>query len=104
MPLMRRVARRGFSNHPFKKNYAIVKVERLNVFNDGEKVTRASLMEKGMLRTGKLPVKILGNGEVKKKLIVEVDKLTAGARAEILKAGGEVIEVGQRVKVENDGS
>ncbi len=91
MPLYRRIARRGFSNYPFKKKFATVNLEALNSFNDGEKVTRESLVEKGIVRLKKLPIKILGDGEITKKLVVEVNKLTAHAREKIIKMGGEVI-------------
>jgi large subunit ribosomal protein L15 len=95
MPLYRRIARRGFSNYPFKKEYALVKLGDLNVFADGETVDRKSLVAKGLLTSGapalsKVPIKILGNGEISKKLIVNVDKLTAGAKEKIEKAGGKV--------------
>jgi large subunit ribosomal protein L15 len=98
MPLYRRIARRGFSNHPFKNEYALIKLETLNAFADGETVDKRSLVAKGLLTSGKLPVKILGNGELSKKIIVDVDKLTAGARDKIEKAGGKVTARPKAVK------
>ena len=91
MPLYRRIARRGFSNYPFRKEYAIIGVQDLNRFDDGEKVDRESLLAKGLLRSRKLPIKILGNGSIEKKLILDVDKITAGALEKIIGAGGEVL-------------
>lgn len=92
MPLFRRVARRGFSNEPFKKVYEVLNVSDLNRFSDGETVHRESLKARGLLKKGGLPVKILGDGELTKKLSVSVDKISATAREKILAAGGEVVE------------
>lgn len=92
MPLYRRIARKGFSNYPFKKEYVCINVESLETkFNDGETVNRASLVEKGFIssKTDSM-VKILGNGEFTKKLTVDVDKVSASAKAKIEKAGGSV--------------
>jgi large subunit ribosomal protein L15 len=90
MPLFRRVARRGFSNYPFKKCYAIVPLSALNAFADGETVSRESLRAKGLVRGRQLPVKILAGGELAKKLTVQVDKVSAGAATKIEAAGGRV--------------
>lgn len=92
MPLYRRIARKGFSNYPFKKEYVCINVESLETkFNDGETVNRASLVEKGFIssKTDSM-VKILGNGELTKKLTVDVDKVSASAKAKIEKVGGLV--------------
>ena len=92
MPLYRRIARRGFSNYPFKKEYVCINVEVLEAkFNDGETVDKKSLAEKGFI-SSKTPslVKILGNGEITKKLTVSVDKVSESAKAKIEKAGGSV--------------
>ena len=91
MPLYRRIARRGFSNYPFRKEYAIIAVQDLNRFDDGEEVNRESLLAKGLLRSRKLPIKILCNGDIEKKLTFDVDKITAGALEKITRAGGEVL-------------
>jgi large subunit ribosomal protein L15 len=90
MPLFRRVARRGFSNYPFHKEYATVKLEKLNVFGDGEVVDRSSLLAHKLVRASDRLIKILAGGELKKKLSVRVDKVSAGARAAIEAAGGTV--------------
>jgi large subunit ribosomal protein L15 len=90
MPLFRRVARRGFSNYPFRKEYATVKLEKLNVFADGEAVNRASLLARGLIRASDRLVKILAGGKLERKLTVKVDKVSAGARAAIEAAGGSV--------------
>ena len=92
MPLYRRIAHRGFSNYPFKKEYAEINVGELEIkFNDGDTVTVESLREKGIVKGKKTLVKILGNGEIKKKLNVQIEKVTSGAREKLEKAGGTVI-------------
>ena len=100
MPLYRRIARKGFSNYPFKKEYVCINVELLETkFNDGETVNKASLIEKGFISSkSNSMVKVLGNGEitkklsfnVDKKLTVEVAKVSASAKEKIEKAGGSV--------------
>ena len=92
MPLYRRIAHKGFSNYPFKKEYVCINVEQLDAkYNDGETVNKESLVAKGFISSKKTAlVKILGNGDVKKKLTVEVDKVSESAKAKIEKAGGSV--------------
>ncbi len=93
MPLYRRVAKRGFSNYPFKKEFEVINLSRLeNVFADGETVNMQSLREKGLV-SGNKDVKILGNGEITKKLKVEVASLSKSAREKLEKAGGTVVAV-----------
>lgn len=93
MPLFRRVAARGFSNHPFKVEFVGVNVSSLNErFVDGEKVNHETLVEKGLIKKGEKNIKILGAGELDKKLDVEIKKVTAGAKEQIVKAGGTVVE------------
>ena len=92
MPLYRRIAHKGFSNYPFKKEYVCINVEQLDAkYNDGETVNKESLVAKGFIYSKKTAlVKVLGNGDVKKKLTVEVDKVSESAKAKIEKAGGSV--------------
>lgn len=92
MPLYRRIAHRGFSNYPFKKEYSIINVCFLESnFESGETVDKASLLAKNLIDSDKVSVKILGNGELTKKLTVNVDKVSASAKAKIEKAGGSVV-------------
>jgi large subunit ribosomal protein L15 len=99
MPLYRRIAHRGFSNYPFKEEYTVINVSRLEgKFKDGDLVNEDSLRDKGFLKGKKSMAKILGDGEIKIKLDIQVEKVTAGARAKIEKAGGKVLE-----KEGNDG-
>lgn len=96
MPLYRRIARRGFSNYPYRKEYAVVNLELIAAkFAEGDTVNRESLIEKGLLKKSALLVKILGNGDVDTKLTVCADKVSAGAKEKIEKAGGSVSVSGE---------
>ena len=91
MPLFRRIAQRGFSNYPFKKEYACVNVADINAkYSDGETVNKETLAAKGLLKGVNPLVKILGNGEITKKLSFNEDKISASAKDKIEKAGGSV--------------
>lgn len=91
MPLYRRIAHRGFSNYPFKKVYAIVNVSELEAkFEAGETVNRETLLAKGLIGSKKDLIKILGDGDLKKNLTVDVDKVSASAKTKIESAGGSV--------------
>lgn len=91
MPLYRRIAMRGFSNYPFKKEYATFNLSMIEAkYSDGETVDRETLKAKGLLKKAGMLVKILGDGDVTKKLTVSVDKVSASAKEKIEKAGGSV--------------
>ncbi len=93
MPLFRRVAARGFSNYPFKKTAVPVNLDLLEkFFEDGEKVNLETLVAKGLIKKSETNVKILGNGDIKKKLEVELTNVSATAKDKIVKAGGSVAE------------
>lgn len=93
MPLYRRVAKRGFSNYPFKKEYFAINLFLLEEkYADGESVNKESLLKKGLIKKECLLVKILGNGDLTKKLTVDVDKISASAKEKIEKAGGSVVK------------
>lgn len=89
MPLTRRLPKRGFTNI-FAKEYAIVNVSALNVFEDGAVVDNAALIEKGLIKKTLDGVKVLGGGELTKKLTVSVDKVTDSAKEKIEAIGGKV--------------
>ncbi|MDD5790675.1 MAG: 50S ribosomal protein L15 [Spirochaetia bacterium] len=96
MPLYRRIAHRGFSNYPFKKEYSVVNVTLLEEkYSDGDTVNKESLLEKGLVAKANALVKVLGTGDLTKKLTVEVDKVSASAKAKIEKAGGSVKEAAE---------
>jgi large subunit ribosomal protein L15 len=92
MPLYRRIAHKGFSNYPFKKEYVCINLVQLEAkYNDGETVDKESLIAKGFItKKSDSLVKILGDGDLKKKLNVVVDKVSASAQKKIEKAGGSV--------------
>ena len=89
MPLTRRLPKRGFTNI-FGKEYAIVNVSALNVFEDGAVVDANALIEKGLIKKTLDGVKVLGGGELQKKLTVSVDKVTDSAKEKIEAIGGKV--------------
>lgn len=82
----------GFTNHN-RVEYTAVNVSRLNgLFEDGDVVDGDSLVEKGVIKYNYIPVKVLGDGELTKKLTVKVDKVSASAQAKIEASGGKVEE------------
>jgi large subunit ribosomal protein L15 len=95
-PLIRRLpVRRGFRN-PFRVEYAPVNLSALAAFPASSEVTPDSLIESGVLRTRKLPVKVLGEGEVNVPLTVRAHRVSAAARVKIEAAGGTVEELTPR--------
>jgi large subunit ribosomal protein L15 len=100
MPLFRRLAQRGFSNYPFKKEFQIVNLEEIEKrYNEGETVDETSLYNKRLIKGSKkgmtvkaaFPVKVLGDGKLTKKLIFKISAISASAREKILNAGGTVV-------------
>ena len=90
MPLFRRIPKRGFSNAEFRKTFEVVNVADLEEkFESGTHVTREALLEAGLIRRPKAEIKILGDGELTKKLIVEAARYSETARKKIAAAGGE---------------
>ena len=89
LPIYRKLPKRGFSNYKFAKNYAIVNVSDLNKFNDGDTVNLAVLMEAGVIRKPLCGLKVLGNGELTKKITVEAAIFSASAKEKIEAAGGK---------------
>ncbi len=89
MPLTRRIPKRGFTNI-YRKEYAAVNVSALEAFENDTVVTAELLLESGLIRKRLDGVKILGGGELTKKLTVAVDKVTASAKEKIEANGGKV--------------
>ena len=88
IPLYRKLPKRGFNNK-FATTYAIVNVSDLEVFDNGTTVTLDLLLDKRIIRKSYDGLKVLGNGELTKKLTVEASIFSAGAKAKIEAAGGK---------------
>lgn len=93
MPLYRRVPKRGFKNI-FAKEHAILNVGDLNHFEDGTTISPELLLEKRLVRKSKDGVRILGGGELDKKLTVRAHHFSQSARQKIERAGGSVEVIG----------
>lgn len=93
LPLFRRLPKRGFSNAKFKVEYATINVSDLDNFEDGAVVTPELLKEMGIVKKQLAGIKVLGNGELTKKLTVKASKFSATAVEKIEKMGGKAEEV-----------
>ncbi|WLR41999.1 50S ribosomal protein L15 [Bacillus carboniphilus] len=87
LPLFKRLPKRGFTNIN-RKEYAIVNIETLNRFNDGDEITPELLLEVGLVSKLNAGIKVLGNGKLEKKLSVKANKFSASAKEAIESAGG----------------
>ena len=88
MPLTMRLPKRGFTNK-WRTEYVAINVDRLEVFEDGQVVSPVELIEMGIIKKIEDGVKIMGNGELTKKLTVQANKFTASAKEKIEAAGGK---------------
>ena len=88
MPLFQRLPKRGFTNI-FKQKWSVVNLAALNCFEDGTTVTPQLLKEAGLLKSLRDPLKILGDGELKRKLVVQAHRFSNQAQAKIEAAGGK---------------
>ena len=89
LPLYRKLPKRGFNNYRFAKKYAVINVQALNKFDDGEVVDIAALLSKGMINSAFDGVKVLGEGEITKKLTVKAAVFSASAKEKIEAVGGK---------------
>ena len=89
IPMYRRLPKRGFTNDMFKKVYAIINVADLDRFEEGTEVTVETLIAEGIIKDVKSGVKVLGNGEITKKLTVKANVFSASAKEKIEAAGGK---------------
>ena len=89
LPLYRKLPKRGFKNARFSKQYTIVNVQSLNKFNDGEVVDAEKLLSTGVIKNVFDGVKVLGEGEIAKKITVKAAIFSANAKAKIEAAGGK---------------
>ena len=87
-PLFQRLPKRGFTNIN-RKEYAVVNLDKLNVFEEGTEVSPELLIETGVVSNDKSGIKILGNGTLEKKLTVKAHKFSASAKEAIEKACGQ---------------
>jgi len=94
IPLARRIPKRGFNNGAFRKDYAIVNIEVLDVFEPGSVVDEAALRARGIVK-GRHDdgLKILGDGELTRPLTVRAEKFSEGAAAKLAAAGGTAVVV-----------
>ena len=88
-PIFRRLPKRGFKNRA-RIEYAVINLDTLNTFEEGSVVTAALLIEKGLIKKEYCGVKVLGNGELTKKLTVKANKVSASAKEAIEKVGGTI--------------
>jgi len=92
-PLVKRLpSTRGFTNI-FKTDYALVKVGRLEIFEEGTEVTPQKLLDVGLVKSLKKPVKILGDGELQRPLVVKANKFARTAKQKIEASGGSTEEI-----------
>ncbi len=89
LPLYRRLPKRGFSNAIFKKEYAVINVGDLNRFENGTVVTPALLKEKGIIKKQLSGIKVLGEGNLEKKLTIQANKFSESALEKIKESGSK---------------
>lgn len=98
LPLVQRLpTKRGFTNI-FKKRYIVINVGKLNIFEPGTEVDCGKLLEAGLVKSTRKPLKILSAGELDRGLIVRADKFSTAAKKKIEAAGGRVEEAGSAAK------
>lgn len=90
LPLFRRLPKRGFNNYEFRTEYAVVNVGDLNDFKDGSVIELKNLKESGLVKKEKDGIKMLGSGELTKKLTVKANKFSSTAKEKIENAGGKI--------------
>jgi len=89
-PILARIPKRGFSNAMFCRQYQVVNVADLDRFDDGARVDAAILASAGLVDNAEMPVKVLGDGQITKKVTVVARKFSASAKQKIEQAGGSV--------------
>jgi large subunit ribosomal protein L15 len=89
MPLYRKLPRRGFNNFNFKTSYQLVNLKHLDKI-DGDIVNRSTLLSAGLIRDNSQAIKLLGDGELSRAFTIELDQISASAKAEVEAAGGQI--------------
>ena len=96
MPIYRRVPNRGFTNARFRTDYTIINVGKLDAFDDGTVVDLEGILAKGLVSLNTRNLKVLGNGDLGKKLTVRAQKFSKSAAEKIQGAGGTVVRLDER--------
>jgi large subunit ribosomal protein L15 len=96
MPLYRRVPQRGFTNARFRTDYTIINVDALEAFENGDVVTLQAVLDNGLASLNTKNLKVLGAGELTKKLTVRAQKFSKSAVDKITAAGGSIVELNKR--------
>jgi len=92
-PLARRMPKLKGFNNPNRIKYQVVNLEKLNIFDEGTEIDIKRLHEKGLINSLKYPVKLLGDGEIRKKLIIKVNHASTSAIEKAEKAGAKIIKI-----------
>jgi large subunit ribosomal protein L15 len=90
-PLIMRLPKLKGFKQPNKKVYQVVNVEALNCYKDGEEVNIQSLLEKRLISKKDMPVKVLGDGKLEKKIVLRVQKVSSSAKAKVIASGGKIL-------------
>src|SRR5688572_9352500 len=90
-PLMRRIPKRGFSNDDFGQTFAVINVSELNAFDDGTEINPRVLMDEGWIKQPEDGIKVLGDGDLEKRLVVKAHRFSKSAIAKIQAKGGEAV-------------
>lgn len=101
MPLFRRVPKRGFNNKQFARRFEIVNVSQLEGFDDGAEIGVEQLLRAGLVDGPQSKVKVLGDGELTKRLQVAAHKFSKTAEQKIIGCGGSAVKVGGKEKKKN---
>lgn len=96
MPIYRRVPKRGFTNARFRTDYTTINVDKLNAYSDGDVVDLKGVLDRGLVSKHTALLKVLGNGDLTRKLTVRAQKCSASAVGKIRAAGGEFIALDAR--------
>ena len=96
MPIYRRVPKRGFTNARFRTDYTVINVDKLEAFEDGATVDLEAVLSHGLASAETRLLKVLGNGDIKRKLTVRAQKFSKSAAEKIRAAGGTVVELDEQ--------
>ncbi len=89
MPLQRRIPKRGFSNHPFRKEFAVINLKVISAIEGAETITPELLLERGIIKDFKSGLKVLGDGDLARPVTVKAHAFSSSAREKIISSGGK---------------